>query len=1080
MLQLILGASWRANRDEVLSRMARDAAAGKGGRVLLAPEQTSHDYERRLCRAAGDKASRYGEVLSFTRLANRVFSLVGGGAEPTLDGGGRLLAMASAVRDLAPRLKAYASVGTRPEFLSALVTAVDEFKSCRITPETLQRASMQTEGALAQKTEELSLLLEGYNGACRLYGNDPRDRMTALAEKLELGDFAGTHCFYIDGFSDFTAQELEIISCLIEQSPMVTVSLVCDRPKTDSVGMELAGETAGTLMRLAQRLHVPCGVETLPDPEGDTPLGRMRAAFLSGEYGRDLSLDSCAEACRLESQWAECSYAAGRVRALAAQGVRYRDISLVCAQPEQYGPILHQVFYQYGIPVYFAGNEDILHKSVLYTVMTALEAVTEGLDRDNVLRYLKSVLSPLSPEACDELENYAIAWRIRGKAWGEAFTRHPGGLVDTWSQRDRDTLARLEENRQRGVGPLLALDKGLKAARTTLDMLRALYGFLEQVELAKRLEELTERFDAMGDGRSAREQEQLWDILVGAMEQMAAILADAPQTPDTFLRFFRLLLSQYSVGTIPQTLDCVTVGGIPAMRRHEADYVFLLGAQEGSLPAGSRGGMVLTEAERKTLMDMEVPLRADLYRQLQQEQAGILAVAGSAARHFVMTVSGGEGAYAYRRLCRMLGVSPERQEELPMELSLPDAWALSAQYLRAGADAPEATRPVQEKLRTLSDYAPGTLEPQTVRSLYGEKLVLSASQVDKLASCRFAYFMRYGMRLRERREITVDPAEFGTFVHDVLEHAVNRVRALGGFRNVSLEETMDIAMDCARAYEQKHFAALAGSSREDYLFHRNFEELRMVVETLWQELSQSQFQPRGCEVRFGEGGEMPLVPIPNSSMPAFMQGSVDRLDLYEADGRTYMRVVDYKTGRKSFDFTNVLTGIGLQMLIYLFALEDEGEDYLGAVPEIAGVLYFPARAEITSARDMEEAAAKEKKRADDARRKGLVLADEDVLTAMDPGEGHGLLPKGEDFLATPTQFRQLKAYVARTLERLVGEIAGGNVAPDPCFRGSEKPCTYCEYASCCHLDLWGKPREYRAVSSKEFWSQVTEGGKDHG
>lgn len=129
MLQLILGTNWRANRDKTLDFLARDVAGRAGGRILLVPEQASHDYERRLCARAGNLASRYGEVLSFTRLAGRVFAQMGGGAEPILDGGGRILAMAAAVEQLRPRLKAYAAVGARPEFLSALVTAVDEFKA---------------------------------------------------------------------------------------------------------------------------------------------------------------------------------------------------------------------------------------------------------------------------------------------------------------------------------------------------------------------------------------------------------------------------------------------------------------------------------------------------------------------------------------------------------------------------------------------------------------------------------------------------------------------------------------------------------------------------------------------------------------------------------------------------------------------------------------------------------------------------------------------------------------------------------------------------------------------------------------
>ncbi|MBQ5711819.1 MAG: hypothetical protein IIV61_04325, partial [Oscillospiraceae bacterium] len=98
MLELILGVDHTANTDEVLRRLAEDVAARKGGRIVLVPELISHDMERRLCQVAGDTASRYAEVLSFTRLARRVSDSVGSAAPECLDAGGRVVAMAAAAR----------------------------------------------------------------------------------------------------------------------------------------------------------------------------------------------------------------------------------------------------------------------------------------------------------------------------------------------------------------------------------------------------------------------------------------------------------------------------------------------------------------------------------------------------------------------------------------------------------------------------------------------------------------------------------------------------------------------------------------------------------------------------------------------------------------------------------------------------------------------------------------------------------------------------------------------------------------------------------------------------------------------
>lgn len=1080
MLQLYLSRNWRVGRETILTHLADDVKQGLPGRILLVPEQASHDYERRLCRAAGDSASRYAEVLSFTRLASRVFSQTGGGAVATLDKGGRLLAMAAAVWQLRPRLKSYAAAAGRPEFLTALVTAVDEFKTCLITPEVLQNASRNTEGALSQKLEELALLLEGYEGICARFGQDPRDRMTRLLEELEDSDFARNHVFYIDGFSDFTAQELAIVAHLMEESSQVTVNLVCDREGSDTPGFELAGETALQLIRHSKGETT---VVSLPDPEQQ--LATLRAGLLWGEQSPIAGLDRWVQAVRLGSLREECVYAALQIRKGVRRGLRYRDLAVVCSNLQEYGPVLRQVLGEYGIPAYFAGNEDILHKSAVYTVMTALEAATEGLETGLVLRYLKSMLSPLEPEECDRLENYAIVWGIRGTAWTKPFDKHPEGLGKPWTERDTETLARLEESRRRGVGPLLELAKALRQGKTVLQQLQGLYAFLETLDLARRLEALAEHFESRQDRRSAREQEQLWGILVGAMEQMAALLGQMQMEPEVFVRLLRLLLSQYDVGTIPQTLDSVTVGDVSSMRRHEAKQVILLGAQEGLLPQGGSGGMVLTEPERHRLMDLGVPLKQDLYRQLQQELAGIYAVASAAEEHLTLTCSQGQPAYVYRRVCRMLGTDPEAVSVLPEEETVADAWSAGAILVRQSQEEPGPFRQQWQELRDHAAYTPGKLSPKTVRGLYGRELTLSASQVDKAATCKFAYFMCYGLKARLRKEIEVDPAQFGTFVHYVLEHAAREVCNRGGFRAVSLEQTRQLARQYAMEYQKEQFAQLADQqpARQDYLFRRNLQELDAVVEELWQELRQSRFVPGGFEVKFGPGGAMDPVEISGAAMPARIQGFVDRLDVYSRGEQTYVRVVDYKTGRKTFDYCDVLNGIGLQMLIYLFALEDVGEELLGDAPEAAGVLYFPARAGILSVDDAMDEKAIQKKRREEQRRNGLVLEEENVLMAMDETEEFRFLPvkKSKDALvgdlADARQLRELKQYVKDCLSKLVDQIAGGSIEPNPYVRGKNSPCTYCDYRGACHLDLWGAPREFKEIKRKEFWQEVENHGR---
>ena len=256
MLTLVYGTDWTANREYILKLLADDVSARRPGRILIVPELISHDTERMLCAAAGDTCSRYAEVLSFSRLTRRVCDWAECGLEECLDEGGRFVAMAAAARQLHSKLKAYASLETKPEFLTGLLDAIDEFKRCCISSADLLAASKSTEGAFAQKLEELSLILEAYEAVCQQGKRDPRDQLTWGLEKLQECDFAESHVFYIDGFPDFTMQNMAVITYLIVHAPNVVISINCDRPGSENLSFEKAGDTAGKLLRIAQQNEV--------------------------------------------------------------------------------------------------------------------------------------------------------------------------------------------------------------------------------------------------------------------------------------------------------------------------------------------------------------------------------------------------------------------------------------------------------------------------------------------------------------------------------------------------------------------------------------------------------------------------------------------------------------------------------------------------------------------------------------------------------------------------------------------------------------------------------------------------------
>lgn len=1075
MLKLLLGTDWVANRDMILSLIAEDVKNQLGGRILMVPELISHDIERRLCAIAGDTASRFAEVLSFTRLASRVSDSVGHRAQECMDDGGRVVAMAAAVRQAQSKLKAYASVGTRPEFFTGLVDAVDEFKRCCITPEQLKAASVETEGSLAQKLEELSLIYECYNGVCHRGKRDPRDQMNWLLEEMEDSDFAQTHTFYVDGFPDFTQQHMAILEHVISSGAELTISLNTDGLETASMAYEKAAATALSFWRIAKRYGVEVCIVHVP--ARNLPLSKVCTKLFQGKpstVGGGLHLY------RTDTVYQECVQAAEQVLDFVHNGFRYRDISVVLADLPAYKNTLEMVFSRCNIPLYLSGTEEILEKSVIATVLAAIDTAMSDFDQKDVLRYLRTSLSPLELDATDEIENYVILWGISGKKWLETWKNNPLGLGERMTDDAQRQLDSLNEARILALTPLVELRKGLRSASKVSEQIKSIYRFFEDIRLAEHLQNMAEAYDDAGDNRSSQILSQLWDILIGALEQMYDALGETSWPADVFSQLFKLLLSRYDVGTIPPVLDAVMAGPVSAMRCQESKHLLVLGAVEGALPGYSGSNGILTDQERTELRTMGVPLSGGAMDGLQNEFAEIYSVFCGATESITVSCPAGQPSFVYQRLLQMAEDEKTYSDSLGSALVNPlDAAALLKRHDDKAAAIKLSISDDYEAVERKCNHDLGSVQKENVQALYRDKLRLSASQVDKQADCRLSYFLRYGINVKERKPASVDPAEFGTYVHAVLENTAKEVMQLGGFSKVSLDETLQIAQKYSDSYVKERFSEL-DTERLTYLFRRNGEELKMIARELWQELSQSSFEPRFFELKFADDGQLPAIKISGHAMDAQLRGFVDRVDVWNDGKRDYFRVVDYKTGAKDFDYCDIFNGLGLQMLLYLFALESGGKELVGEKPVPAAVQYFPARAPMISANGLldEESATAERNKL--WKRKGLLLADEDVLQAMEPGEKPVRLPyaKKKDGsisgdLASREELGLLRQYVFRLLGKMVDEIASGCVSPNPYTRGeSHDACRYCPYGAICHVaDVEGR-RNYKKMSAERFWEEV--------
>ena len=1080
MLEIIVGKDWTANSDAIMQMISRDVRAGKGNRILLVPELVSHDTERMLCQIAGDTASRFAEVLSFSRLARRVATYTGNAPVPCMDNAGRLVVMAAAARQLHGSLKVFAAVENKPELLSMTVDMVDECKRCCISPEELDRVAHSSEGEFAQKMSELSLLLKTYDALCVNGKRDPRDLMNWVLEELEESDFAENHVLYMDAFPDLTRQHMAIMEHFIRFCPQVTVSLNCDRPDSSLLAFEKAGQTAEMLISIARRAGVPYRVTEIRGREDN--LSVIRDVLFQGSTENVRVSGQVLRTAIAPSVHIECQIAARQIMDLIHNGCRYRDIALVCPQMENYRAPLTRVLNRAGIPFYTAGTDPILHNPVVSTIFTALSAALDGFEQKDVLHYLRSALSPLNPDLCDLVENYAYVWNVNGSAWKKPWVNHPDGFSGYWTSQAKSTLQRAEFGRSLAIEPLQELHRAFHNAASLTQQVEALETFLDQIRFCKRLEKMAYDTERAGDSRAAQILIQLCDIIPNALQQLTDVLGNTLWDGASFQRLLGMLISQYDVGTIPTVLDAVHIGPVSAMRCQSRKHLIVLGCEEGSLPGYSGSTGLLSDMERDLLRSMDVPLTGGALEGIQAEFAEVYGVFCGARESISLYCSASQPSYVYRRLAECCA-SSDIAEDVEADFSVYDAAAMLSRY-----DAQQDAKSLgigneYEDLQRRKHYQLGTVGHEHIESLYGSTLNLSASQVDTQASCRLHYFLRYGLNIQERKEAKVDPAEFGTYVHDVLEHTVLDVIALGGFHEVSLEKTLEIAMAHSDRYAQEHFSA-EDSRRLGYQFERHMQELDVIVKALWDELHISNYLPVACEVQFGKDGPLKAIDITGGAMSARLNGFVDRVDVYREADRTYFRVVDYKTGIKSFDLCDVFNGIGLQMLLYMYALAHSDVSNPDETVIAAGVQYFSARAPF----EKTDAAVDEELPVRQTPRKGLLLNDDLSLAAMDPRDDAPTLGlKGRRGstnavnLADGQQLDMLRRYVFKLLASMVDDIASGQVTPNPYCRGTEKNvCTYCPYAFVCHKDSVPGRRNYKAMDPQRFWDEIGKELHEHG
>ena len=1107
MLTLILGRGKSGKTTMLLERVANCAAAGMSSRVLIVPEQLSHQTERALSALCGDGISFTSEVLSFTRLSARLCALYGGGARQVLDGAGRLLTARMALSAVSSRLKVFGSAALKPDFLESVVNMIDELKSYNVSPERLMEASRASVGQFAQKLQELSEILAAYNAVAGRGKCDPRDRLTLLREQLLEEQYAETRYFFVDGFTDFSAQELGVLDALLRRGSGLTVTL----PWQEGEDLFASGES--TLARLLGMAR-DAGVEEeivhagyqRDLPNGLTYLERNLFSASSAPLPEEARGVCLVEAPDLLT---ECRRCASELRRMAEQGLRWREMAVAVSDPGSYGPVMEAVCTEYGIPLFTGVKTPVTAFPAAAFLLLALEAATEGMSQESVTAWLRTGYAGVTPDQCDALENYAYVWNIRGQRWYGDWTEHPEGYDGRFTDEIYAQLEELNHVRSRAVEPLMHLSSGLKTAGNVQGQMMAVYRFLEETELFRQVQEqVSQRTDA-GEIEAAQETAQLWNTLMACLQQTADVAGETSLSSGDLAKLLRMVLGTYEVGTIPAVLDAVGFGDISSVRGTEPEVLMVLGANNGRLPGSPASGSLLSEREREALQNLDIQLAPDGSRAMERQLLEIYAAFTAPTKELIVSWHTGSGdsalqpSYLVERIRTLLPAVPVRTvTEDPTEAMTVEA--LTELYLSSEETGDrltmEAVRRTAQQVPELMDAITGAKAAALRRELnvtnllskklFGSPVALTASRLDELGNCPLSFFLYYGLKARERKPASFDAAEYGTFLHHILEKTVEEVTV----RNLPLplsdgESAALVDKHMGPYLESRMQNAGDLSARERYLYMRNSREARLVLADISKELAMSEFRPCAYELQFGDGKELGPLTVYSRLGEGHLDGTVDRVDLWHSPEGDYYRIVDYKSGHKTFDYTELSGGVGMQLFLYMFALRSR--QIPGASGSIipAGAMYLPARQGFVAADSpMQENEAEKLHHTKGPKRTGLLLKNQLVLSAMETEQPGYYLPVGAkkkdnplgDYVISGEQMDLLEGFIQRQMQLALERIYSGSFPAEPFYRGrSHDPCGWCKYQDVCQTDTDYRREYYHpSLKAEDFWSRI--GGKQDG
>ena len=1027
--------------------------------VLIVPEQFTFESEKAVLKELGDSATLYVNVISFTRLYDEIGRKIGGIAGTVLSDSDKIVFMNKTLNFVADKLVLWRKYKSSVTFAKTLLDTIGEFKINAVTPSDLLETAKKIDSqGLKNKLHDLSIIYEAYDLILGERFIDPADTLTKIYEALKNYEYFKGKTVFLDSFKGFTGQQYKIIERILSQADDVYISLTNDpNIKGEYCIFANIRKAIADIEAIAKSRAVK-----IADPiilrnshYNSATLTAVERVLAGGKSdtqndGKDLTV------CKAQTIFDEAEFAAATIRKLVrTKGYRYRDFVIIARDSEKYKSAIESACKRNKVTCFYDSKIPLSAFPLSSAAKAALESL--NFSTEAILNFHKTGLGTLTSDEIATLENYTIIWGIKGKMWLNEWDMDPRGLTADEDKNGKYALNLKEINRLRvlAISPLLEFKSNI--GNDAKSKAKAIVKLFDTCNVADKLNVIRREYVGINNNFYADAIKSAYDEFMKILDSLVLCFGEANITSKEFADTFNLAVSLDCVGVIPQTLDEVIFGSADRIRPSRPKIAFILGANQGVFPQAISNKGIFALSERKKLIDNDIKISDNsieasinesylVYCNLccptdklyicyaESSLLGEKSEKSAFVTELIESINCNEVVYpqkvnipetndsAFSEYCRLLKTAPES--------------ALSLKEALVGTEFQEKIKAVGEGSVKKEDC----LSKNTAKKLYGSNINMSATRLDTFNKCHFSFFCRYGLKAEKLKSADFNVLQRGTIVHYCLERIISEYK-----KGIADLEYNFLDSLCDR-YIKEYLEMVGGfesvkNSMTEFLIGRISRSLKDVVRNISDEMKQCDFEPISCELKIGNDGEIPAVSFPFDGGKLLLNGSIDRVDKYNG----YISIIDYKTGTKSFKLPDILFGLNLQMLLYLYAIV-RAEGIPNSQP--AGILYKPSK------RDLNESGTG---------MNGLLPSDKKLVEAMEKKNEGEFIPRlrfnkdgsiskiGDSFIPSE-DFDVIFDHIEKVMCDTGNAISNGDIQVNPINGRETDACKYCDYGFICGIE----------------------------